>query len=85
MSYDYYSNELSSAKEAALRGYDISSNQYYTIMKICRETSAWDERGKLARGILYTLKQNGWRQLRYVSGRNISDEEYYAGQGYRLY
>ena len=84
MGYDFYSNELASAKEAAIRGYDFSSNQYYAVMKICRETSSWDERGKIARGILYTLKQNGWRQLRYISGRNTSDEEYYASQGYRI-
>ena len=43
------------------------------------------EKGKLARGILYHLKRNGWRQLRYVSNRNTNDEEYYANQGYTLY
>ena len=85
MSYDFYSSELSKAKDSALHGYDLSSDQYYTVLKTCRETSAWDEKGKLARGILYHLKRNGWRQLRYVSNRNTSDEEYYANQGYTLY
>ena len=85
MSYDFYGNELAAAKEAALRGYDLSSNQYYTVMKFCRETSSWDEKGRIARGILYMLKRNGWRQLRYISNRNTNDEEYYAGQGYSLY
>ena len=82
---DYYSSELSKAKDYAIHGYDISTNQYYAIMKVCKETSQYDELGKLARGILYTLKRNGWRQLRYVSSRNHTDEEHYASQGYSLY
>ena len=85
MSYDFYGTELSKAKEAALHGWDLSRDQYYTVMKICKETNSWDERGKTARGILYTLRRNNWKQLRYISNRNTSEEEYYANQGYTLY
>lgn len=85
MFFDYYNNELEKAKEYTLKGYDLNSDQYYAVMKACKETLSWDDKGRLARGILYTLKKNGWRQLKYIRDRNTADEEYYANQGYSLY
>ncbi len=85
MNYNYYTNELEKAQEYALRGYDFTKDMYYAVMKTCKETSSWDERGKYARSILYTLRRNGWSQLKYISYRNKTDEEYYANQGYSLY
>ena len=85
MSYDYYDEMLKKAKEYALHGYDFNYDMYNAVIKTCRETSAWDDKGKLARGILYHLKRENWRQLKYASYRNTGDEEYYASQGYSLY
>ena len=85
MGYDYFGAELAKAKEYALRGWDFNKDQYYVVMKTCNDYGTASEQGMLARNILYTLKQNDWRSLQYVSDRNRNDEEYYAKQGYRLY
>lgn len=83
----YNSNALYEAKDYTLRGYDLTNDQYEAIMECCKYCSSWDDNGKLARDILYTLRDNGWRQLRYVTPyyRKTNDEEYYASQGYRIY
>ena len=81
----YMRSELLKAKDYALSGYDIGNDMYYYILRACRETSDYDELGVIARGILYTLKKNDWRQLRYVSCRSYDDEEYYASKGYYLF
>ena len=83
--FDYYGNELAKAKDYAIHGYDFNSDLYYVVMKTCSETSSWSQDGKLARDILYMLKNKGWKQLAYVRNRNYKDEEYYAGQGSYIY
>lgn len=51
-----YTNDLMKIKDYATHGWDISADQYCTVLEACRYHSAWDETGKLARDIMYVLR-----------------------------